>query len=150
MDGIALATSELPLDFIDQHDLHKQLHERGGQQEIRFLRRTHRPKLPVYYDGQLLLATWGSTFPNLPRGGFTWQSTVETGGWSRYHGESVVIPASVGLHNGVWYRVRQGVSGVLVCTNEVKAVYVVVRPSTYYYKIMTRGARMPVLVGEVI
>jgi hypothetical protein len=150
MDGFAIASSELPSDFIDKHALRARMHERGGQSEIRFMRRMRQAVLPVLHAGQLLLAPWGSKHPALPRSGFTWQSTVEAGEWSRYHGEQVTIPASAGLHNGVWYRIRQGVSGVLICSDEMTAVYVVVRQSTYYYRIMTRGTRMPVLVGEVI
>ena len=67
------------------------------------------------------------------------------------HPESVDIPATYGLANGVWFRVRQGMRGLLVRTRAGEpVVYVVCEPSTRYYRVMTRAEWMPVLIGEVI
>jgi hypothetical protein len=53
--------------------------------------------------------------------------------------------------NGVWYRVKQGVRGVLVRTRGGEpVVYLVCEPSTRYYRVMTRAEWMPVLIDEVI
>jgi hypothetical protein len=57
----------------------------------------------------------------------------------------------MGLENGVWFRIREGIRGVLVRDeNEVDVVYMVCEPATHYYEVMTRSKRMPVLIGERI
>jgi hypothetical protein len=63
----------------------------------------------------------------------------------------VVVPASLGLDRGVWFLVREGVRAVVVRDERGQPVaYVLVEPSTDYYKIMTRSDWMPTLVGERI
>jgi hypothetical protein len=51
----------------------------------------------------------------------------------------------------VCYCVRQGVRGLLV-RNEagVERAFGIAEPASYYYKIMTRGMWMPLLIGERI
>lgn len=139
MDGIALAWSDVPLDLIERYDLARLAHERGGERELRFLRRSRHPLLPVWQDGQLQILAWGRK-----GGGLTWQRTVDDGAW--VGAELVEIKASAGLDGGVWYRIRQGVRGLVVGCE----AYLIVEPSSYYYKVMTRCERMPVLIGERI
>jgi hypothetical protein len=63
----------------------------------------------------------------------------------------VVIPASYGLMNGVWYKVKQGMRGLLVRDRTGEAVvFMLCEPATRYYQVMTRANWMPLLVGEVI
>jgi hypothetical protein len=53
--------------------------------------------------------------------------------------------------NGVWFRVRQGMRGLLVRDRQGSpVVFMVTEPSTRYYRVMTRAEWMPVLIGEVI
>jgi hypothetical protein len=63
----------------------------------------------------------------------------------------VVIPATVGLDKGVWYRIRQGIRGLAVLDERgCPRVYVLCEPSTHYYQVMTRGSRwMPTLIDEL-
>ena len=150
MDGIALPFSDLPLELIERYDLSKQLHERGGEKELRFLWRVRNAILPVRHDGQLLIVPWGCRGGYLPRSGYTWLTTVEAGEWTVYEPQEIEIPAIAGLRNGVWFRIRQGVRGLLAEAGEIRAAYMIVEPSTYYFKIMTRSDRMPVLIGERI
>ncbi len=150
MDGIAVAFSELPLDFIAQFELSKQVHERGGEKEIRFLRQVRNALLPIRHEGQMRLVTWGCRTGKLPRTGYTWRSTVEAGEWTVYHAVEVEIPATAGLRNGIWFPIRRGIRGVLAEVGGDQAVYMLVEPSTYYFRIMTRSERMPVLIGEQI
>lgn len=75
---------------------------------------------------------------------------MEAGEWTAYEAQPVEIPAVAGLQNGVWFRIRQGVRGLIVEADEVRAAYMLVEPASYYYKIMTRSERMPVLIGERI
>jgi hypothetical protein len=63
----------------------------------------------------------------------------------------VEIPATYGLANGVWFRVKQGMKGLLVRDRQGNPlVFMKTEPSTRYYRVMTRAEWMPVLVGEVI
>lgn len=139
MDGIALAWSDVPLELIEQHGLARLVHDRGGEREMRFLRRARHPLLPVWHDGQLNIVTWGRR-----GGGLTWQRTVDDGVW--IGAELVEIRASAGCDRGVWYSIRQGVRGLLVG----REAYVIVEPASHYYHVMTRSDRMPVLIGERI
>lgn len=152
--GIALAWSELPLELIERYGLERRVHERGGEREVRFLYADRDPCLPVWHEGRLEIVYWGngrrrSRF--LPRTGWTWQTTVEAGGWSQWQAVPVIIPASMGLEKGVWYRVRQGMHGLWVADEHGRpAVYMICEPASHYYHIMTRSRRMPVLIDERI
>src|SRR5262249_36813933 len=141
---------------IGRHGLGRLLHKRGdkGEREVRFLYRDRRPRLPVWRDGQLEIVRWGNGRGQsrvLPRTGWTWQVTIHEGGWQGSDAVPGDIPATLALENGVWYRVRQGIRGLLVPDERGAAVaYVICEPSTHYYRIMTRSDRMPRLIGETI
>jgi hypothetical protein len=52
---------------------------------------------------------------------------------------------------GVWFKVKQGMRGLLVRDREDHpVVFLMSEPSTRYYQVMTQADWMPVLVGEVI
>ena len=152
--GIALAWSELPTELIGRHRLERRLHERGGEREVRFLFRDRDPRLPVWRDGRLQIVRWGNARGQsryLPRTGWTWRETVESGGWRHVQPVLVDIPATLGLEQGVWFRIRQGIRGLLVPDERGFAVaYMICEPATHYYHIMTRSHRMPLLIGEHI
>ena len=148
MDGLALAYGDFPLGLSEQ--LRPLVHERGGELEVRFMRRARVPLLPVWHCGQLRTVQWGSSSGRLPKSGLTWQRTIDDGGWVPYRAESIEIRASLGLDGGVWYRIRQGIRGLLVETPQETAAYLVVEPASYYYRVMTRRESMPVLIGERI
>ena len=60
-------------------------------------------------------------------------------------------PATDCLENGVWFMVRQGVRGLLMCDEQGEpVVYVLCEPATRYDRVMTRCDRMPVFIGEHI
>jgi len=77
---------------------------------------------------------------------------VENGRWGEIRVESVVIPATMGLDKGVWYRIRQGIRGLVVQDERRQPrVYVICEPASHYYAVMTRGSRwMPCLMEERI
>ena len=132
MNGIAVPWSDVPLEVIEQHGLTRLVHDRGGEKELRFMR--EHAFLPVWHDGRLTIESWGSRSGKLPRTCYTWRTSIDAGEWTVYAAEEVVIP----------------VRGRLAEYAGARAVYVVVEPASYYYKIMTRSERMPVLIGERI
>lgn len=152
--GIALTYSEVPLLLIERHNLAERLHDRGGEREARFYWEARPTLLPVWHCGQLKVARWGNKDrkePKLPPTGWTWLETVESGWWSALSPEEVIIPASFGFTNGVWFKVKQGMRGLLVHDRQgVPVVFLLTQPATRYYEIMCRSDWMPVLVGEVI
>jgi hypothetical protein len=150
MDGLALPFSELPLELMERYALSRFVYERGGEREVRFMRQVPQAVLPVRHAGLVRIVSWGSRSGTLPRSGYTWLATVEAGEWTTYGAEPVEIPAIAGLQNGVWFRIRQGVRGLLAEAEGSAAAYVIVEPASYYYRIMTRSERMPVLIGERI
>jgi hypothetical protein len=148
--GIALAYSELPVALIEQH----RVHDRGGEREVRFLLRDRRRVLPVWLDGKLQILRWGTRrgqSRSLPCTAWTWQKTLDEGSWNVLGAVQVVIPATMGLDRGIWFRIREGVHGVVARDEQGRrVVYVVCEPATHYYQVMTRSSWMPVLVGERI
>jgi hypothetical protein len=152
--GVALALSELPLELIAQHGLERRVHDRGGEREVQFLFREAERLLPVWHDGRLEVVRWGNRrgeSRRLPLTGWTWRATVEAGGWIGRDVCPVVIPATLGLDKGVWYRIRQGVHGLLAPDEHGLArAYVICEPASHYYQIMTRSAWMPMLLDERI
>jgi hypothetical protein len=152
--GIALAWSELPTELIGRHGLYRRHHNRGGEREVQFLFRDRKPRLPVWRDGRLQIVRWGNARGQsrfLPRTGWTWLSTIDEGGWQNSRAIPVDIPATLALERGIWYRVRQGIRGLLVPDERGIAVaYMICEPATHYYQVMTRSERMPVLIQEQI
>ena len=152
--GIACALGEMPLYLLEGHQLEDRIFKRGGEQEVRFLFRSAVRLLPVWHEGKLRIAPWGRRRGEtrvLPVTGWTWQESLENGRWSSFDPELVHIPATMGLENGIWFRIRQGIQGVLV-HDEAKnpVVYMLCEKASHYYKTMTRSDRMPVLIGERI
>jgi hypothetical protein len=152
--GIALAWSELPTDLIRRHNLERRVHDRGGEREVRFLYRDRQPRLPIWRDGRLQIVRWGNGREQsqlLPPTGWTWQATIEDGYWRNLDAVLVDIPAALGFERGVWFRIRQGIRGVLVPDEHgIAVVYMICEPSSHYYQIMTRSTRMPILIDERI
>jgi hypothetical protein len=55
----------------------------------------------------------------------------------------------MGLEKGIWFRIRQRISGVLVRSeNGVEVVYMLCEPSSHYYKVMTRSDRITVMAVD--
>jgi hypothetical protein len=51
----------------------------------------------------------------------------------------------------VWFKVKQGLRGLVVRTQAGEpVVFLICEPATRYYWVMTRAECMPVLIGEVI
>src|ERR671916_514939 len=108
--GIALSWSELPTELIGRHGLYRRAFERGGEREVRFYYRDRSPRLPVWRDGRLQVARWGSGRGQsryLPRTGWTWLDTVRDGGWRGLDPIPVDIPAPLIVERGVWVAVTQ-------------------------------------------
>lgn len=152
--GLALVWSDIPLALTDAHGLADRVHERGGEREVRFLWPACPTVLPVWWHGRQHVVRWGTKARRgrLPYGGWTWEETVQRGGWAHARAEPVDVPATYLFAGGVWVRVRHGCRGLLVpdpATAE-PAVYLVCRPSTRYYRVMTRCQFQPVLIGEVV
>ena len=153
--GIALAGSELPTELIGRHGLARRLHRRGERPEYRFLWRDRVPRLPVWRDGRLQIVRWGNgrgQSRRLPRTGWTWQRTIEEGGWRGTGAIPVDIPASYGLERrGVWFLIESGIRGLLVPDERGLAVVnLICEPSSHYYRIMTGSPRMPVFIDQRI
>lgn len=120
-----------------------------------FARDDPSPLLPVRDGGGLKLYQWGSRDRNgpLPIGGWTWRSSLDSGAWTQTgcEVERVIIPANYGLEKGVWFRITEGIHGLLVSPPVGDpVVYMLVEEPTRYYKVITKGEKMPWLVDDVI
>jgi hypothetical protein len=150
--GIALAQSELPLVLIEQHGLQRRLADRGGEKEFRFHWLDKERLLPVWHEGHLQLIRWGNRRGEsrwLPCTPMTQLTSVVAGTWKPFRPREVEIPATLILEGQVWALIREGIRGLLVTDESgVDRVYLVCEPATYYYRVMTRGGWIPVLIGE--
>ena len=155
MDGVSLSWRSLPQALIQNYALQDRfvLRTPEAEPEIHFLYRNPRPLLPVWVDQQLSLLPWGqpSRHSRLPRTRAVAQETLQTGIWQQMSPELVEIPANFGWDKGIWYRIKEGLQGILVRDEgHHPLVYLLTEPATHYYQVMTRNSRMPVLCGERI
>jgi hypothetical protein len=152
--GIALAWNELPTELTVRLNLRRRIHERGGEAEVRFLFEDLEPLLPIWRDYQLEIACWGNHRGRskiLPRTGWVWREELESGVWKNTDAAKVVVPATLGLEKGVWFRIRQGIHALIVSDeHKIPHVYMLCDEPTHYYRVMTRSDRMPLLVEEHI
>ena len=152
--AIALTFSELPLTLIDAHALADRVHERGGEREVRFYYRARPALLPVWWCGRLHVLQWGNKDRRerkLPPTGWTWHDTLAEGRWRELAPEPVLIPVTYGYMGGVWFKIKEGLHGIVVRDRGGEpAVFAVCEPATRCYSVMTRCEWMPRLVGEVI
>ena len=121
LEGIALAFYELPLGFIEGHNLPARAHGRGGERELRFVWSDFPRVLPVWLpEGRLVLAAWGNRRDEsrtLPVTRWASLRSWELGRWARYNPTLVTIPATL-VADGrpelpVWVSVRQGLRALL-------------------------------------
>lgn len=154
--AVAIPVSLIPKVLFDQFDLLPRVRDRGGNQpEVWFTHADREPLIPVRDGGGLRLYPWGSRDRKgpLPVGGWTWRDSVEKGAWNNVgcETEPVVIPATYGCEKGVWFRITEGIRGLLVRPpGGAPVVYMMVEEPTRYFKVMTRGEKAPSLIDEVI
>jgi hypothetical protein len=151
--GVSLAWSFVPTE-LKGHRLRRRVHHRDGKREVWFFHDERNPRLPILRDGQLQFARWGNSrgrSRHLPRTGWTWRSTAESGYWSHVGGILIDIPANFVYDRGVWVHVRQGIRGILVPDERGLAVcYMLCEPASHYYQVMTRSDSMPVFIDDQI
>jgi len=137
-------------EFSDQEIQASELPVSGDEVRVYFAKKD--PLLPIHYRGNNRLVSWGNKLNNkVPRSGYCKLESLESGKWQWFNPEPVTILASVGLTNGVWFQIRQGIKGVLIKDNQgVYHVYILMTPSTHYFKIMTGADRMPVLINQIL
>lgn len=150
--GIALALSELPVGTIEKYALEGHIFKRGGEPEVRFYFNDAFRHLPIFHEGQLQFVRWGSHRAEsrfLPAGGWVTLASLKNGSWENKKITLVQIHATMGFEKGVWFRIRQGIQGILV-KNEHKqnVAYMLCEQSSHYFHVMTRSTRMPVLIDE--
>ena len=154
--GIAVHWRDIPETLIERDRLQDRVVVRGenADREFRFLYRDAQARLPVWLDGELTICTWGNRDDKqsrLPRTGWCRQESLQAGRWSWLAPRPVVIPACYGLERGVWFQIKEGLSGIVVQDERDEAhVYMLTEAASHYYQVMTRHDRMPILIGERI
>ena len=151
--GIAIATSELPARLAEDVRLKDRLYNREGRAEYQFQWWQSPTLLPVLWNGAMHLLPWGSKDrrSRLPYGGWISREHLGVGILQYAKAEDAVIPANLGHHRGTWYLIVEGIHALVVRTPAGPTVYMVVEPSTNYYRNMTeQEPLMPALVGQVI
>ncbi len=147
----ALASHQMPIDLIESAGLARRMVSRGGDQEYQFHWRDRERLLPVLDEGVLRLVAWGCRRGEsrvLPATSAALLESIQAGRWEQIGWRPCELPGTLILEGEVWALVREGVRGLLALDEHGREhVYLIVEPASYYYKIMTRGLWMPVLIG---
>jgi hypothetical protein len=134
--GIAISASDVPLEAVERYGLKSRLYERGGEREYRFLFRDIPRQLPVIHEGQFRVVRWGCKRGEsraLPCTGWTWLETLEKGFWQGSNPEEVLIPATMGVENGRWFAIQEGIRGLVVADEQGELVaYMLCEPASHY------------------
>jgi hypothetical protein len=152
--GFALLHSEVPSEILPGLIAAnpKRVYQREGKEELQFHWWQDPRQLPVLWDGEFRLLLWGNKNRRapLPQGG--WLTVDGVAALAGSHPEEVVIPAQMGCVNGRWTIIDVGVKGVVLPDIPGgPVVYVLIRPSTNYYRNLSgREAMMPVFVNQVV
>lgn len=113
--------------------------------------KAQRAPLLIEHNGHYELVNWGNqNNPQLPRTGYCKEESILGGKWRYHRPRKVRIIASAGWTRGVWYQIRSGLEGILIEKNGEKFCFLMTKPATHYFKIMTGAERMPVLIDQEI
>ncbi|MBD3360390.1 hypothetical protein GF366_01155 [Candidatus Peregrinibacteria bacterium] len=120
--------------------------------EIRVSFNSKSPLLPVHYRGKNIFLPWGNKGRFfVPKTYHCRLKSLKAGKWRYFNPEPVIIIVSFGLINGVWFQVRQGMKGIFIKDKPGhKFCYIITRPSTHYFRVMTGSRRMPVLLNQIL
>ena len=152
--GISILKARLTLELFERYELASRVAARGGEPELHFIYTDRVVALPVFRDGQIEIIEWGSRgnkASKLPRTGWCKTESLEAGKWQWLEPQRVEILADFGLEKGVWFQVVQGIHGVVVHDEQERPhVYMLTKPASHYYEMMTKHNRMPVLIEQEI
>jgi hypothetical protein len=145
----------MPTRLVEKYGLHERVvtRQEGAECEVRFLYRDPRPLLPAWCGSRLDIYAWGSQDRRspLPVTGWVRLEDLKKGVWRELGPEPVDIPACLGFEKGIWFQIKEGIRGILVRDEQGRPhVYMLTEPASHYYNVMTKAARMPVLIGERI
>ena len=150
--GISLAIHELPIPLVEKLQQRTIQRDVDAVREIRFLYVEKPAILPVWHDGQKKIYRWGNGGrKDLPGGGWCRQESLEAGHWQHLRPELVEIPADYARQGQIWFQVPSSIQGLLIRDSQRQAhVYMLTKPASHYYHVMTRSPRMPQFMGEDI
>ncbi len=131
-------------------------HDPKLEQEIRFYYRDPNPRIPAWVDGKLGIYEWGNrdrSDTRLPKTGWCRDESLfnKESKWMQYAPRKVEIPAIYGWENNHWFKIDQGIVGVLVLDEDGKQhIYMVTEPASIWYKGVLEKERMPRLIGQLL
>ncbi len=137
-------------EFLDSSLKEKNLNVSGDEVLVRLSDKE--AFLPVGSSNGTFLAKWGMSFKNFTRPlRFCRTESLESGKWASFSPVLVEIPVSLALSMGVWFQVRKAISGVLIenFAGDM-CVFILTKPSTHYFEVMTGAKRMPVLINQIL
>ena len=152
--GVSISCRDVPESLIERFGLQDRIVVRAENvdREIRFLHNETPALIPAWIGGEFGIYSWGNrggTDSRLPVTAWCRRENLEAGRWSWLKPEPVVIPAVLGIENGRWFQIDQGIQGIFVRDAQNRPhVYMLTEEASHYYHIMTGQIRMPVLVGQ--
>jgi len=111
-----------------------------------------KPILLVEIEGKKKFVEWGNRDnpeSKLPKTGWARKESVEKGKWTWLQPIKVKIIANKGFEKGIWFKIKEGINGLLVTDEKKKEhVYMITEQASHYFQTMTRHDRMPSLINE--
>jgi hypothetical protein len=155
-DAVSLSLRELPTRYQTHPAIQSRRVGRGGEEEVQFFyeRQPYPALLPIIVDEQFRIVRWGNRHRRsniLPHTGRVELRDITQGCWQHIDTQEVTIVGNAALHRGVWFPLLEGIKGIYVVDEkQVPTVFMLMTPSTDYYRIMTKSGLMPALLGEVV
>ena len=85
----------------------------------------------------------------LPKTAWARNESVSNGKWAWLHPKKIKIIGNKGWEKGVWFKIKEGVEGLLVLDeNKKEHAYMITEKASHYFQTMTRHDRMPLLINE--
>ena len=108
------------------------------------------PTLPIEFEGEVHLMLWGNRdnkTSKMPRTGWAKVESIKKGKWKWLQPKRVKILAEKGYEKGVWFNIPSGgIEGLITELKDEKKVYMITKPATKSYLLLTKHDREPIVV----
>ncbi|MDZ4721277.1 MAG: hypothetical protein SH847_22685 [Roseiflexaceae bacterium] len=108
------------------------------------------PVLPALINGIPQLFDWGNREDTLrlPKTGWVRMESLNDGKWDYLRPREVIIPATAGVEQKVWFTINHGLRGIIVQRDAIERIYMLTMPPTTEYRTLTGHDRMPILIDQ--
>ncbi len=146
--GIGFGYKRIPYEELKRYFSNQEIKKFESQERINTFFWSPHPVLPVENGNQIKLLDWGNRDKNidLPQTGWAKQESLDKGKWDYLHPRTIKIPAQFGYEKGIWFEIKNGISGIKINKNNLSRVYMITKQASNKYLKLTGHYREPVLL----